>query len=102
MPTADHLSARTLRRLARSPYAPIEGDDVLRTPVLAELLLHRLVTLGPMAEGAAVVMLESRAPGRAEETIAWAKARGMMMRTPPTDDEPAMIEALGVPRSLAA
>lgn len=75
---------------------------MLRTPVLAELLLHRLVTLGPMPEGAAVLLLESRAPGRGEETIAWAKARGMLTRIAATDDEPAMLEALGAPTALAA
>ena len=100
--TVDHLSAKTRRRLARSPYAPVQGDDVLRTPVLEQLLLHRLVTVGPMPEGAAVLLLESRAPGRADETIAWATARGILTRVAASDDEPAMLEAVGGPKAIAA
>jgi hypothetical protein len=99
--TVDHLSARTRRRLARSPFAPLE-EPVLRTPVLAQLLLHRLVTLGPMPEGAAILLLESRAPGRANETIEWAKSRGMLTRIAATDDEPAMIGATHTARHPVA
>ena len=75
---------------------------MLRTPVLAQLLLQRLLTVGPMTEPAAVLLLESRAPGRGLEAIGWARSMGLLTRTPGTDDQPAMLEAVGAPRSLAA
>jgi hypothetical protein len=69
------------------------GDEMapLRTNVLALLLLERLLTIGPMTEPAAVIMLENRAPGRADEVISWARGAGMVRRIPALDDEPAMI-----------
>jgi hypothetical protein len=59
MLTGDHLSLRTRRRLARSPYAPLEDDDVtqLRVDVLARLFVERLATLGPMSVSEAVDVL---------------------------------------------
>jgi hypothetical protein len=62
----------------------------LRTDVLATILLER-VLVKPMTEPAAVMLLESRAPGRACDVIQWAEHRGMVRRIPGHDDEPAMI-----------
>jgi hypothetical protein len=98
--TDEHLSARTRRRLARSPYAPI-GEPVLRTDVLCRLLVERLTSLGPMVETEAIDVLEQRAPGRGAEVVRWAGQRGLVRRVQ-HDDEPATLEAVGAPRSLAA
>jgi hypothetical protein len=101
--TADIFSARTRRLLSRSPYAPIAiGEPVLRTDVLCRLLVERLTSIGPMLETAAIDSLEQRAPGRGEEVIRWAGQRGLVRRVAGTDDEPATLEAVGAPRSLAA
>ncbi len=64
---------------------------LLRTDILARLLLERLLAVGPMTEPAAVIMLENRAPGRSDEVIAWARGAGMVRRIPAVNDEPAMI-----------
>ena len=65
--TDDLLSARTRRRLARSPYAPIpRGDDPdvaqLRDDVLARLLVERLNSLGylPIGNSAAECTAQMR------------------------------------------
>jgi hypothetical protein len=55
--TVAHLSARTRRRLARSPFAPLE-EPVLRTDVLCRLLVERLVSIGPMTEAEAIEAIE--------------------------------------------
>ena len=67
---------------------------MLRTPVLAELLLQRLLSIGPMPQPEAVTLLESRAPGRGEEVIAWARSAGMVRVAERDDGEPgpAMLE----------
>jgi hypothetical protein len=74
---------------------------MLRTDVLARLLLARLVALGPMTEPAAIDALDVRAPGRAEEIIAHAQQWGMIRRIPGTNGQPATLEALGS-RSMVA
>jgi hypothetical protein len=104
--TDDLLSARTRRRLARSPYAPIpRGDDddmaQLRDDVLARLLVERLCSLGAMTETEAVDVLDARAPGRGARIVDYSIHAGLIRRTQ-RDNEPATLEALGVPRSLAA
>jgi hypothetical protein len=96
-----HLSARTLRRLAKSPYAPIERGPMLRTDVLCRLLVERLNSLGPMPEAAAVDMLEQRQPGCGTDVLRWGRSANLIRRVQ-HDDEPAMVEAVGAPRSLAA
>jgi len=75
---------------------------MLRTDVLCRLLVERLHSLGPMSEAAAIEAIEWRAPGRGEEVIRWAKHRGLIRRVAGTNDEPAMLEAAGAPRSLAS
>jgi hypothetical protein len=75
---------------------------VLRTDILARLLVERLNSLGAMTETEAIEVLEWRAPGRGHEVIRWAKHRGLIRRVAGTDDEPAMLEAAGAPRSLAS
>ena len=72
--TDDHLSARTRRRLARSPFAPI-GEPVLRDDILARLLVERLNSLGPLTETEAIDVLDIRAPGRGADVVAYASAR---------------------------
>jgi len=74
---------------------------VLRTDILCRLLVERLTSLGPMVETVAIDVLEQRAPGRGEEVIRWAGQRGLVRRVQ-RDDEPATLEAVGAPRSLAA
>jgi hypothetical protein len=101
----DIFSARTRRRLARSPYAPIPEDDdmaQLRTDVLARLLLERLNSIGPMTEAEAVDVLDARAPGRGRDVVRYALHVGLIRRVAGTDDEPATLKALGAPRTLAA
>ena len=68
---------------------------MLRTNVLARLLLERILSLGPMTELAAMECVEWREPGRSHEVIEWACAAGMIRRDP---GEPATIEAAGAPR----
>ena len=75
---------------------------MLRTDVLAKMLLERLLRLGAMSEPSAVMLIESRALGRGDDVIAYARRAGMLKRTPATETEPAMLEAVGTPRSLAA
>ncbi len=76
---------------------------VLRTDVLARLLLDRLLRVGPMTEAAAVMLLEDRAPGRAQEIITWASQAGMIRRTPAVGDAPATLApAHMAPRPIAA
>ena len=74
---------------------------MLRTDVLARLLVERLHSLGPMPESAAVDVIDMRAPGRGEEVIQWAKQAGVIRRVQ-HDDQPATLEAAGAPRSLAS
>jgi hypothetical protein len=88
------LSAKTLKRLARGPYAPITGGEtvaILRTNVIAMLLLEKLLAVGPMTETAVVELLDTRAPGRAQEVLEYGKGAGMISRIPGLGDEPAMI-----------
>ena len=77
---------------------------MLRTDVLCRLLLERLTSLGPMLETDAIDSLDNRAgvTGRGLETIEWATRRGLIRRVPGQDGEPATLEALGAPRTLAA
>jgi hypothetical protein len=104
--TVEHyLSARTRRRLARSPYAPIPEDDdmaQLRTDVLARLLVERLLSLGPVTEPEAIDVLDARAPGRGADVVKYALHVGLVRRVTGDDDEPATLKAVGAPRSLAA
>jgi|SRR5215216_4352102 len=97
---ADHLSTRTRRRLARSPYAPPPEVPVLRTDVLARLLVERLISLGPMTETEAIDVLDVRAPGRGPDVIQWSQHRGLIRRVQGDDD--VILEAVGAPRALAA
>jgi hypothetical protein len=101
----DIFSARTRRRLARSPYAPIPEDDddmaQLRVDVLGRLLLERLASLGPLPEPVAVDVLDARAPGRGREAVTWAIRAGLVARVTGDDGEPTL-QALSVPRTLAA
>ena len=75
---------------------------MLRTPALAQLLLGRLLALGSMTEIEALDALEAGAPRRSREVIAWAQQAGMVRRVAGTDEQPATIEALCLPRSLAS
>src|SRR5829696_1103170 len=96
----DHLSARTRRRLARSAFALLPGDDdvaQLRTDVLARLLVERLASLGPMTETEAVDVLDARAPGRGADVVKYALHVGLVRRVAGVDDEPATLKALGAP-----
>jgi hypothetical protein len=72
----------------------VDGATMLRTDVLARMLIARLHALGPMTEAAALEALDVRAPGRGPEVIAWAKQAGMLRRV--QHDEP-MLEAAGAP-----
>jgi hypothetical protein len=103
--TDDLFNARTRRRVAHSPYAPIEQveDDVarLRTDVLARLLVERLNSLGPMTETEAVDVLDMRAPGRGADVVSYSIRVGLVRRSQ-HDSEPTTLEAIGTPRSLAA
>lgn len=77
---------------------------MLRTDVLCRLLLERLTSLGPMLETDAIDSLDNRAgvTGRGLEAIEWATRRGLIRRVPGQDDQPALLEAVGAPRSMAA
>jgi hypothetical protein len=97
--TADHLSAATRRRLARSPFAPLYPGGTapmtqLRVDVLARLLAERLHSLGPLPEPDAIDVLEQRAPGQAAAAIRWARQSGAIRRVAGKDDEPATLEAV--------
>ena len=74
---------------------------MLRTDILARLLLERLNSLGAMTEQEAVDVLDIRAPGRGARVVDYALHAGLIRRNQ-HDDEPATIEAVGAPRSLAA
>jgi hypothetical protein len=65
----------------------------LRTDVAARVLLERLLALGPQSEPDVVDLLETRAPGRAHEILAYARGAGMVRRIPGLGDEPAMVAA---------
>jgi hypothetical protein len=107
----DLFNPRTLRRLARSAYAPIpagsgqrplaprEDDDMapLRTDVLARLLVERLASLGPMTEAEALDVLDARAPGRGRDVVRYAVHVGLVRRVIGDDDEPDTLKALGAP-----
>jgi hypothetical protein len=54
-----------------------------------------------MSEAEAIDALDSRAPGRGPETIAWAQQMGLIRRIPGTDDQPARLEAVTSPRIAA-
>jgi hypothetical protein len=64
--------------------------------------MQRLLTVGPMTEDAAMLLLDSRAPGRGLEAIEWASSMGMLSRIPAAGNEPATLAALGTPETLAA
>jgi hypothetical protein len=74
---------------------------MLRTDILARLLVERLDSLGPVTETEAIDVLDVRAPGRGADVVAYAIRVGLVRRAQ-HDDEPARLEALGAPRSLAA
>jgi len=75
----------------------------LRTAALAQLLLARLLALGPISEPAATMMLEARAPGRAGQVIEYATAAEMLRRVPAADGQPATLMAASMaPRPIAA
>jgi hypothetical protein len=73
---------------------------MLRTDVLARLLVERLTSLGPMTEAAALETIDYRAPGRGADVIQWAQQRGIVRRVQTDDD--VMLEAVGTPQTLAA
>jgi hypothetical protein len=73
---------------------------MLRTPVLAQLLMQR-ADRGPDDRGRRVLLLDSRAPGRGLEAIEWGQLKGMLSRIPAAGDEPATLAALGAPETLA-
>ena len=75
--------------------------NLLRTDVLARLLVERLSSLGPMTETEAIDVLEARAPGRGEDVVRYAMHTGLVRRVNGDDGQPTL-RALGVPRSLAA
>jgi hypothetical protein len=75
---------------------------VLRTDILARLLVERLLSLGPTLEAEAIDAIEQRAPGRSVEVLAWAEQAGLVRRVRHAD-ETVTLEAVGAaPRSLAA
>lgn len=74
---------------------------MLRTDALARLLVERLTSLGAMAEAEAIDVLEVRASGRGAHVVSYAIRVGLVRRAQ-HGDEPATLEALGAPRSLAA
>jgi hypothetical protein len=80
---------------------PIERGTMLRTDVLCRLLIERLNSLGPMSEAAAKDVLEQRQPGSAELVLRYGRSAGLIRRVQ-HDDEAATIEAIAVPRSMAA
>ena len=73
---------------------------MLRTAALAQLLLARLLALGPMTEAEALEALDVRAPGRADEIIAWAQQAGMVRRVVRADEP--TLEAAGVAARIRA
>lgn len=74
---------------------------MLRTNVLAHMLVARLTTLGAMTEAEALDALDSRAPGRGHEVIQWACQMGLIRRVAGKDDQPVRLEAVGSPRLAA-
>jgi hypothetical protein len=74
----------------------------LRTDMAARLLLERLLALGPQPEPDVVEALETRAPGRAHEILAYARAAGMVRRIPGLGETPATITATHAERHPAA
>jgi len=73
---------------------------VLRTDLLARLLIERLASTGPMTEEAAIDFLDYRAPGRGPDVVLYATQRGVIRRVQTDDD--IMLEAVGTPQTLAA
>jgi hypothetical protein len=69
---------------------------VLRTDVLARLLVERLNSTGPMTEAGAIEAIEYRAPGRGPDVILWAQRRGVIRRV--QTDDAVMLEAVGTPQ----
>ena len=96
---ADHLSARTRRRLAASPYAPMEVT-VLRTALLCRLVIERLASIGPLPEAEVLDAIDRRAPGRGPEVITYAQQRGLIRRV--QTDDAVLLAAVGTPQTLAA
>jgi hypothetical protein len=68
---------------------------MLRTHLLAQLLLERLTSLGPMLESDAVEAVEWREPGRGHEVVQWATGAGLIRRV--QHDDELMLEAAGAP-----
>jgi hypothetical protein len=74
---------------------------VLRTDILARLLVERLLSLGATSEAEVLDAIEQRSPGRGPEVVAWAIQAGIVRRVRHTDDT-VTLEAAGAPRRLAA
>jgi hypothetical protein len=74
---------------------------VLRTDILARLLVERLLSLGGTPEAEVLDAIEQRAPGRTDEVVTYATQRGLVRRVHRADGT-VMLEAVGVPRTLAA
>ena len=74
---------------------------MLRTDILARLLVERLLSLGPISEAEAIDALELRAPGRGQAAVTWARQAGLIRRVKHADGT-VTLEAAGAPRALAA
>jgi hypothetical protein len=70
---------------------------MLRTDVLALVLLRQLHASGPCPEREALEVLNIRAPGRSHEILDTAMQRGMVRRVMRADTTVAL-EAAGAPR----
>jgi hypothetical protein len=102
--TDDLFSARTRRRLARSPFDPIPEDDdmaQLRVGMLGRLLAQRLTALGPMTVAEAIDVLDSRAPGRGGFVVRYALEVRLVRRVAGADGEADTLEVVGRPSSRA-
>jgi hypothetical protein len=73
---------------------------MLRTDILARLLVERLLSLGRTNENEVLDAIEVRAPGRGPEVVTWATQRGLVRRV--QVDDAVMLEAVGAPQTLAA
>ena len=73
---------------------------MLRTDLLCRLVIERLASIGPLPEGEVLDAIDHRAPGRGPEVITYAQQRGLVRRVDANDV--VMLEAVGVPRTLAA
>ena len=83
--TGDHLTSRTLRRLSRSPFAPIPPEvPVFRTDLLCRLVIERLASIGPLPEGECSTRSTGEHQAEGTEVISYAQQRASSAACRPT------------------